>query len=148
MTINHFNKIVATQGVALKKKSSESVSTRILEIRLFTYDIRSPTAINTILSATLTADFRFDLRQCVRAMLRGDYHKLLAVLVAAVYFVKTTRRIAGPADDGRTCKNIVHERSGLGAVKQAGARVSFQSNSHDSTLFHRCMNRSNWSWPE
>jgi len=59
-------------------------------------------------------------------MLRGDYHKLPAVRVAAIYFVQTTRLIAGSADNGSTRKYIVHERSGLGAVKQAGARFSFQ----------------------
>jgi 16S rRNA G966 N2-methylase RsmD len=143
MTINHFNKIIATQSIVLKRKSSKSLSTEILEVRLFTYDIPSHVAINTILSAILAADFRFDLKQCVGAMLRSDYHKLPAVRVAAIDFVQTTRRIAGSADNGSTCKNIVHERSGLGAVKQAGARLSFQSNSHDPTFFHRCVKRSN-----
>ena len=77
------------------------------------------------LSASPTAELRFDLQQGVGAILGGDYHELLTVRVTAVYFVKTSRRIAGPADDWRTRENIVHERSGLGAVKQAGARLSF-----------------------
>jgi hypothetical protein len=77
------------------------------------------------LSAIPTAKFRFDLQQGVGAILGGDPHELLTVRVTAVYFVKTSRRIAGPADDWRTRENIVHERSGLGAVKQAGARLSF-----------------------
>jgi hypothetical protein len=77
------------------------------------------------LSASPTAKFRFDLQQGVGTILGGDPHELLTVGVAAVYFVKTSRRIARPADDWRTRENIVHERSGLGAVKQAGARLSF-----------------------
>jgi len=70
-------------------------------------------------------DLRFDLEQRVRTMLRGDHHELLAVRVTALYFVKTTRWVARPADNGSACENIVHERSGLGAVKQAGARFGF-----------------------
>jgi hypothetical protein len=77
------------------------------------------------LSASPTAKFRFDLQQRVGAILGGDHHELLTVRVTAVYFVKTSRRIAGPADDWCTRENIVHERSRLGAVKQAGARLSF-----------------------
>ena len=77
------------------------------------------------LSAGPTAKFRFDLQQGVGAILGGDSHELLTVRVTAVYFVKTSRRIAGPADDWRTRENIVHERSGLRAVEQAGARLNF-----------------------
>jgi hypothetical protein len=77
------------------------------------------------LSASPTAKFRFDLQQGVGAILGGDHHELLTVRVTAVYFIKTSRRIAGPADNGRTGEDIVHERSGLRAVKQAGARLSF-----------------------
>jgi hypothetical protein len=77
------------------------------------------------LSASPTAKFRFDLQQGVGAILGGDHHELLTVRVTAVYFVKTSRRIAGPADNGRTREDIVHERSGLSAVEQAGARLSF-----------------------
>ena len=69
---------------------------------------------------------RFDLEQRVRTMRGGDHHEVLAVRVTTLDFVKTTRRVARPADNGRACENIVHERSGLGAVKQAGARFSFQ----------------------
>jgi len=58
-------------------------------------------------------------------MLGGDDHELLAVRVTALYFIKTTRRVARPADNGRARENIVHERSGLGAVKQAGTRLGF-----------------------
>jgi hypothetical protein len=87
------------------------------------------------LSAILTADLRFNLAECVRAMLRGDCHELPAVRVAAIDFVQTAGRIAGPTDDGSTCENIVDERSRLGAVKQAGARFNFQSNSHDPLSF-------------
>jgi hypothetical protein len=79
--------------------------------------------------------FGFDLKQRVRAMRRGDSHKLPAVRVTAIYFVQTTRRIASPADNGSTGKNVVHERSGLGTVKQTGPRLSFHSNSHDSIFF-------------
>ena len=68
-------------------------------------------------------------------MLGGDPHELLTVRVAAVYFVKTTRwRVAGPADNGSTGENIVYERSRSGAVKQAGARLSFQTNSHEPSI--------------
>jgi hypothetical protein len=77
------------------------------------------------LSASPPAKFRFDLQQGVGAILGGDHHELLTVRVTAVDFVKTSRRIAGSADDWRTRENIVHERSGLGAVEQAGARLSF-----------------------
>ena len=87
------------------------------------------------LSAILTADLRFDLAECVGAMLRGDCHELPTVCVAAIYFVQTAWRIAGSTDDGSTRENIVDERSGLGAVKQAGARFNFQSNSHDPLSF-------------
>jgi hypothetical protein len=58
-------------------------------------------------------------------MLEGDPHELLAVRVTAVYFVKTTRRVARPDDNGSARENIVHERSGFGAIKQAGARLVF-----------------------
>jgi hypothetical protein len=51
---------------------------------------------------------RFYLRQGVGAKLGGDLHELLTVRVAAVYLVKTTRRIAGPADNGCTFENIVY----------------------------------------
>ena len=76
-------------------------------------------------SASLVADFRFDLKQSVRTVLGGDHHEVLAVRVTTLDFVKTTRRVARPADNGSACENIVHERSGLGAVKQAGARLGF-----------------------
>ena len=58
-------------------------------------------------------------------MLGGDPHELLAVRVTAVYFVKTIRRVARPGDNGSACENIMHEGSGLGAIKQAGARLGF-----------------------
>jgi hypothetical protein len=51
---------------------------------------------------------RFYLRQGVGAKLGGDPQELLTVRVAAVYLVKTTQRIAGPADNGRTFENIVY----------------------------------------
>jgi hypothetical protein len=76
-------------------------------------------------AASLTVDFRFDLMQGFRTMLGGDLHEFLAVRVTAFDFVKTTRRVARPADHGSACENIVHKRSGLGAVKQAGARLGF-----------------------
>jgi hypothetical protein len=76
-------------------------------------------------AASLTVDFRFDLLQGFRTMLGGDLHEFLAVRVTAFDFVKTTRRVARPADHGSACENIVHKRSGLGAVKQAGARLGF-----------------------
>jgi hypothetical protein len=63
-------------------------------------------------------------------MTGGDDDEFLAVGVAALDFVKTARRVSGPSDDGSACENIVHERSGLSAVKQAGARLGFQTNSH------------------
>jgi hypothetical protein len=78
-----------------------------------------------ISSASLTTDFRFDLEHGVWTMLGGDHHELLAVRVTALFFVKTTRRVPRPADNGSARENIVHERSGLGAVKQAGARLGF-----------------------
>ena len=76
-------------------------------------------------SARLTIDFRFNLKQGVGTMLGGDDHEFLAVGVAALDFVKTTRRVSRPSDNGSACENIVHERSGLGAVKQTGARLGF-----------------------
>src|SRR5262245_20776881 len=97
------------------------------------------------LPATLTADFRFDLAECLGAMLSGNRHKLPAVRVAAIDFVQTAWRVAGSTNDRSTRENVMDERSGLGAVKQAGARFNFQSNSHDLTLFHRCRKRSNRS---
>ena len=89
----------------------------------FTYNIHAHTTLP--LSASPTAELRFDLQQGVGAILGGDHYELLTVRVTAVYFVKTSRRVAGPADNGRTRENIVHERSGLGAVEQAGARLNF-----------------------
>ena len=76
-------------------------------------------------SASLAGDLRFDLKHSVWTMLGGDHYELLAVRVTTLYFVKTTRRVTRPADNGSACENIVHERSGLGAVKQAGARFGF-----------------------
>jgi hypothetical protein len=87
------------------------------------------------LSAIVAFHFGFDFKQGVRAMLRRDNHKLLAVRVTAIYFIQTTGRIAGPADNGRTGKNVVHDRPGLGAVKQTGPRFSFHSNSHGPGFF-------------
>lgn len=64
------------------------------------YARRSKIKIEWALSASLTGDFRFDLTQSAGAVLRGDGPELLTIRVAAVYFVETTRRVAGPADDG------------------------------------------------
>jgi hypothetical protein len=80
---------------------------------------------NCISAANLTVDFRFDLMQGFRTMLGGDLHEFLAVRGTAFDFVKTTWRVARPADHGSACENIVHKRSGLGAVKQTGARLGF-----------------------
>jgi hypothetical protein len=65
-----------------------------------------------------------------RTMPGGDLHEFLAVRVIALYFVKATRRIAGPANNGSTGENLMHGRAGLRAIKQAGARLGFQTNSH------------------
>jgi hypothetical protein len=81
-------------------------------------------------SATLTADFSFNLNQRVGTMPGSHRPELLAVTVGAVYFVKTARWIAGAPDNGRACENIVHERSGSGAVEQAGAGIGFHANNH------------------
>jgi hypothetical protein len=98
-------------------------------------NLRERRRFSSKLAAIVAVHFGFDLKQCVRAMLRGDYHKLSAVRVTAIYFVQTTRRIASPADNGSTGKNVVHERSGLGAVEQTGPRLSFHSNSHNPIFF-------------
>jgi hypothetical protein len=92
-------------------------------------------AIHTRLPATLTADLRFNLAECVRTMLGGNRHELPAVRVAAIYLVQTAWRVAGSTNDRSTRENIVDERSGLSAVKQASARFNFQSNSHDPLSF-------------
>jgi hypothetical protein len=55
-------------------------------------------------------------------MFGGHSDELLTIGVAAVYFVKPSWRIARPADNRRAREHIVHERSRLSAVKQAGAR--------------------------
>ena len=68
-------------------------------------------------------------------MLGGDCHELPAIRVAAIYFVQTAWRIAGSADDRSTREDIMSQRSGLGAVEQAGARFNFQSKSHDPLSF-------------
>jgi len=73
----------------------------------------------------LAADFRFDLKQGVRTILGGDRRELLAIGVAALYFIKTARRIARSGDYRSAGENIVHERARFGAVKQAGARFRF-----------------------
>jgi hypothetical protein len=68
--------------------------------------------------------------ECVRTIPGGDRRELLAVRVAALYFIKTARRVARPGDDGSSGENIVHEGARLGAVKQAGARFGFYTKSH------------------
>jgi hypothetical protein len=70
-------------------------------------------------------DFCFDLTECVGTMLGSHDHEFLAIDVAALDFVKTAGRVSRPSNNRSPCKNIVHERSGLGAVKQAGARFGF-----------------------
>ena len=87
------------------------------------------------LPATLTADFRFDLAECLGAMLGGNRHELPAVRVAAIDFVQTAWGVAGSTNDRSTRENVMDERSGLSAVKQAGARFNFQSNGHDALSF-------------
>jgi len=77
----------------------------------------------------------FDLTQCLGTIPRGDRQELLTVGAAAVYLVKPTRRVAGSADHRSARKNIVDERSGLAAVKQAGAPVSSQTDNHSSSLY-------------
>jgi len=77
----------------------------------------------------------FDLTQCLGTIPRGDRQELLTLGAAAVYLVKPTCRVAGSADHGRARKNIVDERSGLAAVKQAGAPVSSQTDNHSSSLY-------------
>ena len=70
-------------------------------------------------------DFRFDFTKSVGTMLRGNYQKFLAIDLAAFDFVKTAGRVSRPSDNRSPGKDIVHERSGLGAVKQAGPRLGF-----------------------
>ena len=69
----------------------------------------------------------------------------LTVRVTAVYFVKTSRRVAGPLlMTGAPARTSWHERSGLRAVELAGARLSFlNEDSHAASLFMECMKRSN-----
>jgi hypothetical protein len=86
-------------------------------------------------SASLAADFRFDLEQSIGTIFGSDLDKLLAVHVAAVYFVKSTRRVAAPADNRGSGENIVQERSGFGAVKYASARLWFQTNKHSPSVY-------------
>jgi hypothetical protein len=81
--------------------------------------------LNVPSSANLMIDFRFDLAERVGTMLRGDPHELLAIELAALDFVKTAGGIPRPSDNRSACQNIVHERSWLGAVKQACARLGF-----------------------
>ena len=81
------------------------------------------------------ADRCFDLTQCLGTIPRGDRQELLTVGAAAVYLIKPTRRVARSADHRSARKNIVDERSGLAAVKQAGAPVSSQTNNHSSSLY-------------
>ena len=69
----------------------------------------------------LMIDFRFDLTKH-GTMLRS---KFLSIDVAALDFVKTAGRVSRPSDNRSPCEDIVHERSRLGAVKQAGARLGF-----------------------
>jgi hypothetical protein len=70
-------------------------------------------------------DFRFDLTERLGTMLRGDTHEFLAIQLAALDFVKAAGGISRPSDNRSACQNIVHERSWLGAVKQASARLGF-----------------------
>jgi hypothetical protein len=70
-------------------------------------------------------DFRFDLAERVGTVLRGNHHEFLAIDLAALDLVKTAGRVSRPSDNRSPCEDIVHERSGLGAVKQAGARLGF-----------------------
>ena len=80
----------------------------------------------------------FDLTQCLGTIPRGDRQELLTLGAAAVYLVKPTRRVAGSADHRSARKNIVDERSGLAAVKQAGAPVSSQTNNHAPVYIDHC----------
>ena len=93
------------------------------------------------LAAALPADFRFDLLERLGAKLLSDRHQLLAIRIAAVYFVKTARRIAGPSDNRGAKKRVVDERAGVGPVEQAGAGSGCQTNGHLATLFHRWLER-------
>ena len=76
-------------------------------------------------SGSLVIDFRFDLTERVGTVLRGNHHEFLAIDFAALDFVKTAGRVSRPSDHWSSCEDIVHERSGLGTVKQAGARLGF-----------------------
>ena len=76
-------------------------------------------------SSSLMIDFRFDLTERVGTMLRGHRHEFLTIDLAALDFVETAGRVSRPSDNRSPCKNVVHERSGLGTVKQAGARLGF-----------------------
>jgi hypothetical protein len=70
-------------------------------------------------------DFRFDFTKRVGTMLQSNHHKFLAIDLAALDFIKTAGRVSRPSYNGSACQDIVHERSWLGAVKQAGARLGF-----------------------
>jgi len=93
--------------------------------------------------AAMTADFCFELLEGVRTMPGGDRCELLAVGIAALYFIKTARRIARPGDYGSAGENVVDERARLSAIKQAGARFGFYTNSHGSTKVQKCVSLKN-----
>ena len=65
----------------------------------------------------------------------GNHLEFLTIRVAAVYFVKTSWRVARPPDNGSSCEKFVHERPGLSAVEQASARFGFQTNHHCPSLY-------------
>jgi hypothetical protein len=70
-------------------------------------------------------DFRFDLTKRIGTMLGSNHHKFLTIDLAALDFVKTSGWVPRPSDDRSPCEDIVHQRSRLSAVKQAGSRLGF-----------------------
>lgn len=62
----------------------------------------------------------------------GDCQEFLTISITAIHFIKAAGCITRPADNGRARENIMHQRSGLSAVQQAGAGFGCETNDHES----------------
>jgi hypothetical protein len=85
----------------------------------------------------LQANGGLDLVQRAGTMIRGDSLELLAVRIAAVKFVEAACRISRPADDGSAGEHVVYERTGWGAIQQAGTGLGLQTYNHDPNVYRQ-----------
>jgi hypothetical protein len=92
--------------------------------------MESVTLLEIAALAVLLTDSRPDFRDSVGTEFRGDAQEFLTVRIAALSFIKTARWITGPGDNGRAGEHVMHDRSRLGAIEQAGTRLGCQTKDH------------------